>query len=181
MQAVSFAARTTFTGPTATGTGAAMATVSGGGATCGFDTSQFVNAPSPLPAGVSFPHGLFNFTLTGCGAGGSATLTITYPSPLPTGTQYWKFGPTASDATAHWYTIAATIGGSSVTFTLIDGGLGDDDLLANGSIVDAGGPGLPGPSGAVAPIPTLSQWAMVLLAGLLALFGLGRVRRQTRS
>ena len=38
----------------------------------------------------------------------------------------------------------------------------------------------PPPVGAVTAIPTLSEWAMLLLSGLVGLFGLGRVRRRTR-
>ncbi len=60
------------------------------------------------------------------------------------------------------------------TLTITDGGLGDDDLAANGSIVDPGGPGF----GPQAPIPTLSEWAMALIAGLLLMFGMGRLRRE---
>ncbi len=39
----------------------------------------------------------------------------------------------------------------------------------------------PQPVGAVTPIPTLSEWGMLLLSGLVALFGLGRVRRQKQA
>jgi len=168
---------TTFTGPTATGTGSATATVSAGGANCGFTTAQFVSAPTPLPGGVSFPHGLFDFILSGCGVDGSAKLTITYPSTLPSGTQYWKFGPTTGNTAPHWYTIPVSIAGNTATFTLYDGGLGDDDLLMNGIIVDQGGPGGLG-GGGVASIPTLSEWGMIILSSLLALGTLVTLRRQ---
>jgi hypothetical protein len=57
------------------------------------------------------------------------------------------------------------------TFTLNDGGLGDDDLAANGTIVDQGGPGLPATPGAPRRVPTLSEWAMILLG--LSVLGLG--------
>ena len=39
----------------------------------------------------------------------------------------------------------------------------------------------PPPVGAVTAIPTLSEWSMILLSGLLALFGVVRVRRQTQA
>ncbi len=61
----------------------------------------------------------------------------------------------------------ATIAGNTATFTITDGGLGDDDRAANGAIVDQGGPGVPGGAGATA-IPTLSEWAMLALMGLAA-------------
>ena len=35
-------------------------------------------------------------------------------------------------------------GDAVVTIALTDGGLGDDDLAADGTIVDQGGPGVPG-------------------------------------
>ncbi|WP_366912853.1 IPTL-CTERM sorting domain-containing protein [Rhodoferax sp.] len=53
--------------------------------------------------------------------------------------------------------------------------MGDDDLTPNGTIVDAGGPGVPGAVG----IPTLSQWALMLLALVLAGVALVQVRRQS--
>jgi len=69
----------------------------------------------------------------------------------------------------------AVFAGNTVTLTITDGGVGDDDLNAtNGIIVDQGGPGLPGAAG----IPTLSEWALMLLAGLMGVFGMGAVRRR---
>jgi hypothetical protein len=62
----------------------------------------------------------------------------------------------------------------SVTLTLTDGGAGDNDLAANNTIVDPGGPALVTPD----PIPTLSEWAMILLASLMGMFAYSRMRRQ---
>ncbi len=161
----------TFTGPTATGTGDATATVTGGGDTCGFaSTPQFVavtSVPVAPPAAYSFPHGLFDFALANCTSGGTVTLTLTYPSALPSGTVYWKYGPTTNNTNPHWYPMPATIAGNTVTLTITDGSLGDDDLTANGSIVDQGGPGVPNAAG----IPTLSEWALLGLIVLLGLSG----------
>jgi hypothetical protein len=157
-----------YTGTIATG-GSATATVSGGGAGCGFTATQFVPVVNP-PAGVTFPYGLFNFTLSGCTPGSTVALNITYPGAVPAGTQYWKYGPTPDNHTSHWYIIPATIAGNTMTFSITDGGLGDDDYTANGTIVDAGGPGL------VTPIPTLSEWGMILLAGMLGVFGVAGLR-----
>jgi hypothetical protein len=63
-----------------------------------------------------------------------------------------------------------------LTFSITDGALGDDDLAANGVIVDQGGPGA-AVIGAAA-VPTLSQWMLVLLALLMAgmAVGTGRAR-----
>jgi len=173
----------TYSGPSATGTGTITASFSGGGPTCTYTVSRFIplsgDPASPpagtAPAGTTFPHGLFDFTTAGCAPGSTITMTITYPQALQNGTQYWKYGPTPTNPAPHWYVLPATIAGNSVTFTITDGQLGDDDLAANGTIVDQGGPGTPGSAVAV---PTLSEWAMLLLAGLVMLAGMGAVRRR---
>jgi IPTL-CTERM motif/Fibronectin type III domain len=170
----------TFTTPSATGTGNITASIVGGGAACSFVTPQFIGPPpgaAPIPpttpgSGIVFPQGLFDFRANGCTPGSTITLTITYPNSIA-GATYWKYGPTAANPVAHWYVLPATLVGNTATFTITDGGLGDDDLAANGTIVDQGGPGF----GPQAPIPTLSEWAMALMAGLLLMFGMGRLRR----
>ncbi|MEI2781934.1 MAG: IPTL-CTERM sorting domain-containing protein [Candidatus Competibacter sp.] len=151
------------------------------GDTCGFaPTPQFVgvsSVPVVPPAGYSFPHGLFDFTLANCPLGGTVTVTITYPSALPAGTVYWKYGPTPGNPSPTWYEMPANIAGNTATFSITDGGLGDDDLTANGGIVDQGGPGAPDAAG-TADIPTLSEWAMLVLLSLLLGFSGWRLRRR---
>jgi autotransporter-associated beta strand protein len=173
---------TTFSGSTATGTGNASASFTGGGPTCTYTLSQFIpltgHAQSPPAlAPAQFPHGLFDFALGSCTPGSAIVMTITYPSALPAGTQYWKYGPQPGNATPHWYVMPATITGNTAVFTITDGLQGDDDLAANGTIVDQGGPGGPpvgGGGGGAAGVPTLSEWAMMLLASLLLVAGLRR-------
>jgi hypothetical protein len=93
-------------------------------------------------------------------------MTMTYPLVLPRGTVYWKYGPTALSPAPRWYVLPSSLGSNTMTFTITDGGLGDDDLLANGTIVDQGGPGV----GGTGPgIPMLSPWMLALLALALAL------------
>ena len=168
------AAQNSFSSPSATGTGVISASFTGGGAGCTFDAPRYIGAPpgsAPVPPvappSVEFTHGLFDFRNVGCTTGSTLAFTIVYPATLPTNAQYWKYGPTAAQATPHWYTIPATVAGNTVTFSITDGGLGDDDLLANGTIVDQGGPGTPLP-GTPAQVPTSSEW-MLLLMGLLML------------
>src|SRR5690606_2189869 len=100
---------------------------------------------------------------TGCTPGSTLTFTITYPSAP--GNAYWKYGPTPSNPAPQWYVLPATFAGNVVTFTITDGGVGDDDMLANGAIVDQGGPGIGAPS--TAQVPTLGTWAMLLLSLML--------------
>ncbi|MCB1771145.1 MAG: Ig-like domain repeat protein [Candidatus Competibacteraceae bacterium] len=154
---------TTFTGPSATGSGQVTARITGE-AGCSFNQAQFTSAssiPVPPPSGYIFPHGLFSFTVTGCSSG-ALTLQITYPQTLAADAQYWKYGKTPDNHTRHWYELPATISGNQATFTLTDGGLGDDDLTANGAIVDDGGPSVLA-TAVGTPIPTLSEWALLLL------------------
>ncbi|GAB4088472.1 hypothetical protein GCM10028785_11410 [Hydrogenophaga soli] len=147
--------------------------------TAGFiPATGHAKSPTSQPAGYSFPHGLLDFTLTGGASGSTATLVLTYPSALPAGTVYWKYGPSPAGydcanapacAEPHWYRMPASqavVSGNTVTLTITDGGVGDDDLLANGTIVDAGGPGVP-LGGGVAGVPTLSQWGLLCLSGLM--------------
>ncbi len=165
-----------FTGPSATGQGDVTATFSGGGNNCNLTQAAYVASTAPPPAGYTFPYGLLRFALGDACDGSPVTVQVTYPAALPTGTKYWKYGKTQSDPTLHWYEVPATAAGATATFTLIDGGLGDDDLAVNGRIADDGGAGVPSAS-APADIPTLGEWATLLLAGLLGLFGMRRVRR----
>ncbi len=171
---------TTFSGTTATNTGVASAILSGGGSTCSFATASLVGLPATAPAGVNFPDGLFQFSTTGCA--GTVTLQVTFPTAFAAGEKYWKYGPTPGPTAAHWYSLGAannvSLSGHTATFTITDGALGDDDLVANGSIVDAGGPGTGGASaGNVVSTPTLTTWGLLLLYGVLTLLGAARVPR----
>ncbi len=177
-----------------TGGGSGRAVISGGtwvvdtAQSAGFiPTTGHAKSPPSLPPGVTFPYGLLDFTLNAGAVGSAATIVITYPAALPAGAVYWKYGPSPAGynctggacAAAHWYQMPpaqAVIAGNTVTLTITDGGVGDDDLAANGVIVDQGGSGVPG--GGVAGIPTLSEWGMILLSGLVALFGVAQARRR---
>ena len=171
-----------YSGPSPTGTGTITATFTGGGLGCAFTSARFIpltgdpaSPPSAPDGDYLFPHGLFDFTTAGCEPGDSITMTVTYPEPLPADTRYWKYGPTGTNATPHWYTIPATIDGDTAVFTIVDGGLGDDDLTADGTIVDQGGPAVP-----VMPVPTMPQWLLILSAigaGWLALRAMARGAR----
>lgn len=93
---------------------------------------------------------------------------MTYPTPLATGTRYWKLRGSQWEA----YPATLDLGAGTATFTLEDGGPGDDGPAGDGRIVDPSGAGLPAAS-AVA-IPTLSQWGLLLLSALLGVVVLRR-------
>ena len=169
--------------PTATSSGSGRAVIAATNrwvidpANSGFVSTGSLSGGPALPPGVTFPHGLMNLRLITGTAGTAATVTIAYPTALPAGTVYWKYGRTASIPTAHWYQFpAAVVAGNTITLTLTDGADGDDDMIANSVIVDPGGPGEPG--GSNTAIPTLSEWAVIILSSLMALFGVAQVRRR---
>lgn len=170
-------------GQTATGTGEAQLCLSGGGTGCSFTEVHFIPleggplSPSPgtAPAGVSLQHGLVAFGIgESCEPGFTAHLTPTLPSALPPGTMYWNYGPMPDEPTPHWYTLPASVAGNVVSFSITDGGLGDQDLTADGSIRDPSGPGVPPGAG----IPTLSPWSLAVLVSLSALLGSLLARRR---
>jgi hypothetical protein len=142
------------------------------------DAAQSLTAASlatALPPRVTLPHGVVSLRLTDGMPGSNATVVLTYPENLPAGTRYYKYGPTADNPAHHWYPYpGAVISGNTITLTLTDGGAGDSDLSVNGIIDDPGGPAWITQD--VAPIPTLPQWAMMLLAGIVGMLALNRMR-----
>lgn len=193
--------QTEYSGSSPTGGGTITASFSGGGANCTFSNPRFIPLSavgSPPPGGLVFPHGLFDFSLTGCAQGATIGFTIVYPQLLPSNTKYWKYGRTPTNPSLHWYSLTTSgnhlsITGNRVTFNITDGGWGDNDLTANGGIIDPGGPAFlwPGdgggggdggnPGGDPHPIPTLSEWSLSVMTMALLLLvrflgGRGRKR-----
>jgi hypothetical protein len=99
--------------------------------------------------GFIFPHGFYSFNITTIPAGSTVTVTITLPSTVPVSAQYWKCQNGA------WVNTTSLLGGNDgdnvLTLTITDGGLGDADGIANGTIVDPGGPAIPVSPGLPAP------------------------------
>lgn len=162
------------------GTGSGSLSATGNGWTV--SSASFAATPSVTPpAGVTFPNGLLDLRLSTGTSGTDATVVVQYTTAVPAGAVYMKYGKTQANQTDHWYELPANRAvfsqdRMSVTLTLTDGGAGDHDLLANGTIVDPGGPAL---VAAPAAIPTLSEWAMMLMASLMGLFAFTRIRRQS--
>jgi hypothetical protein len=141
---------------------------------------------------LEFPHGFFSFNITLPSTNyTSAIVTMTFPSPLPVGTQYWKYGPTPSDPTDHWYQLPVgdDDGDDVITITLVDGGLGDDVVGApDGFIVEPGGPGFPVPpvGGEAYPVSrvfVLAPWIVlgVILVAVAAFMVLRKKQAARRS
>ncbi len=92
-----------------------------------------------------FPYGIFGFNISGLNRGQTVEITITLPRNISSAAQYWKYGSTPDTLLPHWYqiTLGSNDGDNVITIQLQDGGVGDDDLTANGIILDAGGPAIP--------------------------------------
>lgn len=85
----------------------------------------------PNSSTFTFPNGVVKYTVTGTGVGATVTVTLTYPSTIPAGSKVYKI------TTAGYTEFAgASISSNQVTLTLTDGGAGDADGVANGSIED---------------------------------------------
>ena len=162
---------------TGTGTGWQFATHSAGSVTPG-------SLPA-LPAGMRFvlPNG-FSFVLAGGATGATANVALQWPIAAPAGAALWKYGPTQANPAAHWYSVGGqfTADRKGASFPVKDGGDGDEDLLANGVIVD--------PVFLVAPVdtsvpqtttsvPTLSDMGRVLLALALAAAAMLGIRKRS--
>jgi CSLREA domain-containing protein len=96
----------------------------------------------------AFPLGFFDFSLSGLTPGASVPVKLYLPAGVEP-RSYFRYGPTPDNASPHWYDwfydglSGAVIDRNVVTLNFTDGWRGDDDLAANGTIADAGGPGFP--------------------------------------
>ncbi|MDD2923633.1 IPTL-CTERM sorting domain-containing protein [Rhodoferax sp.] len=152
---------------TAPGSGSTVSASLTGAATCGFSNVGYQTAASAggvLPAGYTFTHGVLAFaTNANCASG--ISITLTYPHALPPGSKFFKFGPATAGAAPTWYEHPATISGNTITYSVADNGQGDNNP-AVGAINDPAGAGVPLLAG-VSSVPTLSEWALLLLSLLL--------------
>ena len=122
--------------------------------TCVVSRSRLIDVNDPLffgsntalkPSGMSYPFGFVDFGLTQCQLGSTVKITVLFPYDLPPpgAIQLWKktpngfirFGQPGAPATF-------SVNGRQVTYDVVDGGVGDLDGIANGSVVDPVGIGL---------------------------------------
>jgi hypothetical protein len=132
------------------------------------NSAAFAAPTAGAPSNTAFPFGMLGFTLTGC-ISGPVTVTVTYSQNLPSNATFYK------NINGSYAPYSATLGVNTVQFVLQDGIAGDADLSVNGSIRDPGGIGVPSTTES---IPTLSEWGVIALTGLMGLFGLRQVRRR---
>ena len=169
--------------PSATGRGYITIQVSEG---CNIiNEAQTMLEPVSDP-NYTYPFGLVGFSLQ-CS---SAKIRIYFHgSSDMSGYTYRKYGPTPPEfSTSHWYTLpdvnygTEVINGKTVAyteFTLTDGELGDDTDI-DGWIVDQGGPGQPAAINSV-PVPTMTEWGMMIFMLLVGLFAVIQIRRKIKD
>lgn len=103
--------------------------------------------PSPLdaPEDAVFPYGFFDFSIDGLDPGESIIVTLILHDGETVDT-YYKYGITPDNLTPHWYEFmydgqtGAEISGNVIDLHFVDGLRGDEDITANGSIKEPGGP-----------------------------------------
>ncbi len=178
----SVAAPNTSTTGTSPSGGTIIAAFTGGSSGCAYATSAFSaisTVPTTPPAGYSYPHGVLSFTTNNCGSGNTLRFTITYPTAVPANAKYYKYGPEfGGSQTPHWYALPnVAISGNQISFDITDNGVGDSNSVL-GIITDPGALAIPADLAGVASVPTLSEWGVILLSSLMALFGIAQARRR---
>lgn len=145
--------------------------IEGGGASCGFSEAEFVNPatlnPRP-PSSVDFPYGVFKFTAERCTPGATVTVSIELPE-IPGFNDWYKYLPESG-----WVIYPATLIGTTFSFEVTDGGIGDADGIVNGIIVDPSGPAI---KAATRAIPALDISGLALLILLMTIVGTAVNRR----
>jgi hypothetical protein len=168
----------TVTIPSATGLGNIILMTNSPG--CSLSNVQvFTEAQIVVDPDYGYPYGLVDFTVN-CSAA-DVSITFTGATDL-TGLPYRKYGPTTPGdlSTTKWYTFNnVTVTGNTYILHLQDGVLGDNTPGGDNMIVDEGGPGQPQQQGAV-PIPTLTEWGMIIFMVLAALGSIRYLRRLKR-
>lgn len=146
-----------------------------------FSGVQALPAPAPgiFSDLISFPYGLFRFTLSGVNPGGEVQVSLIF-SGSDSIDSYWKYGREPGNTTVHPYEFnlsggtGAEIMGNTVLLNFIDGQRGDDDLDGgNGTFVDDGGPAV-----TATVIPAISKEGMIVSIILLFLFACLIIRRK---
>jgi hypothetical protein len=105
------------------------------------------NPSPPTTPGAWFAYDFYSFRITGLAPGDTVTVRLILHGASWPPSGYWKYGVTTDSLPYHWYRFdydgetGATISGNEITLHFVDGKRGDDDLVANGEILEPGGPG----------------------------------------
>ena len=102
-------------------------------------------SPSDTPEDAVFPFGFFDFTIDGIDPGEAVTIMLILHDG-ETIENYYKYGLTPDNTIPHWYEFnfdgqtGAEINGNVITLHFVDGLRGDEDITANGTVKEPGGP-----------------------------------------
>lgn len=110
-------------------------------------------APAHRPGGYEFPVGFVQFGVSGLANGASVSVQEIFHEDFVFDTVF-AYGPTPQNAQAHWYELKTGVAfsGDHLVVTLVDGGAGDHDLLADGKVSTLLAPAVrlpPGPLGLI--------------------------------
>ncbi|MBS0515925.1 MAG: DUF642 domain-containing protein [Proteobacteria bacterium] len=166
--------------------GGISARISGGGGQCTFVSTDFAGlatiakAPPTSTLGGSanlsaFIQQDFSFGAKGCTPGATITVTLTFPGSHFDSTDHlYKFGPPPGlpESESQWSSYPAVFSGDTVTYTITDGGAGDEDGVVNGAIKDPVTILVAAPTAATQTAPMLDGRALLLLGLLSAVLGL---------
>jgi CSLREA domain-containing protein len=118
-----------------------------------FQNVRSLENPSPddAPVQTEFGLGFLDFTVAGLSHGQSVAIQEILPVTVVSPQHYFRYGKTANTPVDHWFdwpfdtstNTGAEITGNTITLHFVDGGRGDDDLSADGIIVDPGAAGFP--------------------------------------
>ena len=109
-------------------------------------------SPDDAPVATQFGLGFFDFTLVGLTPGQHVAVQMILPVTVGSPTSYWRYGATPGNPSPHWfdwlYNPSTDTGAGQRQChhaPFRRRARGDEDLTANGNIVDAGGPAFASP------------------------------------
>ena len=82
---------------------------------------------------------------------------ITYPQPLSAGSVFWKYGRTDRRSDPALVPVPGQHAGNTATFSITDGGLGDDDRSPR-HLVDPSGPAFLQGGAILVPRASCRRW-----------------------
>ena len=162
---------------TATGTGTALF-VSNQGSIEQLASIDEASLPEEGKPGLEFPQGFFSFSIVGIAPGDEVEVQITLPDSVPPDAEYWAYYDN------EWRQVPMAMDSDDdrvITITLVDGGLGDGDGMADGAITDPGGPGYPLPVDGGAHHLSKGAIAGISIAGAAIIAGAVLLVRRRRS
>ena len=164
---------------TAAGGGTVSAQIVSGSTGCSFDAPSTASFTPPPFNGTTTNYGGLRFKLTGCNLGETVRVSVTWPSL--SGMTAQKYGKTSTSAASSIYYTPANvvISGNTMTYDITDNGLGDDTFTGADGVINA--PIVPVLSSALSgtnSVPTLGEWALMLLVGVLTSLGALQVRQR---